>query len=213
MLHVFGDSWAYGSELSADEKPFSYYLSLKLNQNCNNLGRPGISLGHITSIVLANLESITQDDYVVVVIPPDIRWYNMDENYRFHSLSLSKPEYRELLKNYKESWFIYHHNLFIFTLISAITKTTDKLILAHNYGSLVIQQWFKNVIDMKYFLSKNSLTGLLQEDDWKDNYSFERDGPKPELFKGKYFEGKVSHPNQQGHLEIARLIYEKFNEK
>jgi len=213
MLYVFGDSWGYGSELDENEKPFGYYLSVKLNQDYTNYSKPGASLGHITGLVISNADSIKQDDHVVIVIPPDIRWYLIDDDFQFKSLSLSNDDYKKLLRHYNESWFVYHHNLFIYTIITTILTKTSNLVLCHNYGKLVIHEWFKNLIDTKYFLSNKSLTELLLGNLWEDNYSLDFDGPTTDVFQGKYFEGKISHPNLKGHLEITRLIYEKFNEK
>lgn len=213
MLHVFGGSWGYGSELKQHEKPFAYYLGLRLNEPVTNHAKEGRSLGHIFQNVLSNIDNIHKDDYVVVLIPPDVRWYTISDNFNFRSLSLSDKEYQKLIKYYNVPWFQYHHNLFIYNIITIVTSKTTKLIMAHDYGNLVIIDLFKNLIDKKYLLSELSLTKLLVGDDWKNNYNLETDGPEDEIFKGKYFEGNINHPNQKGHMEIARLIYDKFNKK
>lgn len=210
MLYVFGDSWAEGAELTDKEKPFAPYLAEMLNTPYSNLGMCGASLGHILQIVIATVDEISEDDTVVVVIPPDIRWYNIHENYSFNSLLIGMKEYDNTLSI---EWYIYHHNLFIYTIISMVTQKTKNLVLAHNYGKLIIHDWFTNKIDRSYLLNEqHSLTALLGANDWLENYSNtdRKDGPETENFVGKYFEGKLSHPNDLGHQLIAKMIYEKL---
>lgn len=210
MLFVFGDSWAAGAELEDGEKPFAFYLASLLEQPRANLARHGMSLGHIMSVVLENVDKINETDYVVVIVPPDVRWYEIDDDFKFKSLSIHTSDY---IKNYNHAWFIYHHSLFIYTIYSAITSRTKNLILAHNYGKLVIPDTFSNLIDRNYFLSDYSLTHLLIDDEigdaW-DNYNFQQDGPWNDMFRGKYFEGKKQHPNHLGHKQIAKMLYKKF---
>jgi hypothetical protein len=215
MLYVFGDSWAEGAELNDSEKPFAFYLAELLNSECQNLGESGMSLGHILQTVITTVDNLTENDTVVVIIPPDIRWYNIDNQYSFKSLSIGKPEYARLADTLSVEWFIYHHNLFIYTIISMITQKTKNLVLAHNYGQFVIHEWFNNKIDRQYFLSENSLTALLGSDEWLRNYSKHdrKDGPGPEQFFGKYFEGKLTHPNDLGHQQIAKILYDKLQQK
>jgi hypothetical protein len=71
---------------------------------------------------------------------------------------------------------------------------------------------FTNKIDRTYLLSERSLTALLGAPDWLENYSTSdrKDGPAPENFEGKYFEGKDTHPNDLGHRQIAKIIYDKL---
>ncbi len=213
MLHVFGDSWGYGAELKPNEKPFGYYLSLMLNTDFSNSAKQGSSLGHILHTIFKNINQIKNDDYVVVTIPPDVRWYEIDDNYMAKSINLEDRKYQELIEHYNIPWFVYHHNLFIYNIITTITQKTNKLILAHSYGKLITIDLFKDLIDTRYFLSSSSLTKLLTDEEWENNYNLEIDGPQGDVFKGKYFEGNINHPNLLGHKEIARLLNDKFNTK
>ena len=170
---------------------------------------------HILQKIITTVDNLDENDTVVVIIPPDIRWYTIDNQYSFKSLSIGNPQYARLADTLSVEWFIYHHNLFIYTIISMITQKTKNLVLAHNYGKLVIHEWFDNKIDRQYFLSENSLTVLLGSDEWLYNYTKHnrKDGPGPEQFSGKYFEGKHNHPNDLGHLQIAMIIYDKLQQK
>ena len=67
--------------------------------------------------------------------------------------------------------------------------------MAHNFGENMLLDMFKELIDEKYLLSKLSLAELLSVDG---------------TFTGKYFEGKTNHPNQAGHVKIAKLFLEKL---
>lgn len=214
MLYVFGDSWGYGAELNPGEKPFAHALAIRLNQDYTNLSRQGSSLGEITDKVLATTVNITEDDYVVVIVPPDTRWYRVHDGFKVQTIKiLDERKHKELVMSYNIPWFIYHHNLFIYTIISAIVGKTKKLILAHNYGHLVIINTFKHLIDMNYFLSEDSLTKILSGHEWEHNYiTAEMNGPHV-IHPNKYFDGDNVHPNQQGHLEIARLLHDKFIKK
>lgn len=211
MLYVFGDSWGYGAELNPGEKPFAHALAIRLNQDYTNLSRQGSSLGEITDKVLAATVNMTEDDYVVVIVPPDTRWYKVHDGFKVQTIKiLDEKKHKELVMSYNIPWFIYHHNLFIYAIISAVASKTKKLILAHNYGQLVIINTFADLIDMNYFLSEHSLTKILSGHEWENNYvTIDVDGPDV-IHPNKFFDGDNVHPNQAGHLEIARLLYDKF---
>jgi hypothetical protein len=215
MLYVFGDSWAEGAELNDGEKPFTPYLAELLSSEYKNLGMCGASLGHILQTVITTVDQIQENDTVVVVVPPDIRWYTIHDDYSFSSLFIGMPEYTKLAENLSIEWFIYHHNLFIYTIISMVTAKTKNLVLAHNYGELVIHDWFTNKIDRQYLLSNHSLTSLLKAPDWLENYNEHdrKDGPDTKNFSGKYFEGKLNHPNDLGHQQIAKILYDRLQQK
>jgi hypothetical protein len=85
----------------------------------------------------------------------------------------------------------------------------------HNYGLLEIQ--YKDLIDLNYFLTSedNSLTEILNGDnrfDWNYDERILDDGPHTK-FRGKYFEGKIGHPNELGHKRITELVINYFKEK
>lgn len=212
MLHVYGDSWAAGAELNHNENPFAHYLANMLETNYTNNGLNGASLGYILHNLIESSDRIKKNDTVVVIIPPDIRWYRITSNYQCCTLFINNPEYKDLLKYLSIEWFIYHHNLFIYNIISLLKEKTRNFVLAHNYGKLVIHDMFTNKINKKHLLSELSLTALLGGIEWQHNYndSKREDGPGPELFKGQYFQGKITHPNDLGHRKIAELIYEYF---
>jgi hypothetical protein len=212
-LYVFGDSWGAGAELDNTEQHFGIVLSNILHIKCLNYSKQGSSLGEIVSKVVSKSNLIKTNDVVVVIVPPDIRWYNVDNNMHPTTMLSMSDEWHEFAKDKTIEWFIYHHSLFIYTIVSVLKTIGCKFILAHNYGKLELRPDFEKLIDVSSnFLSIDSLTKLLSDEDWTDNYSKEmkNDGPKTEVFKGKYFEGKQWHPNGLGHKRIAELLLERL---
>ena len=43
MIHCYGDSWTYGSDLKDDEIPYPNHLSIRLGEPFINRGKPGNS--------------------------------------------------------------------------------------------------------------------------------------------------------------------------
>ena len=208
----FGDSWAYGAELQKDEYPFIHWLSEHYGCEYINNGREGASMGTITKDVLDNIHLIDTNDIVTVVIPPDIRWYTENDK-KWRDLTKDCSEWKALIKDGKSiEWFVYHHNLFIFAIISALQLCQCRFVLMHNYGNLQIK--YKSIIDVQgHFLSTDNLTSLLNGGNdffWNYDPDFLNDGAHSN-FKGKYFEGCEHHPNELGHKKISNLIINYFN--
>jgi len=206
----FGDSWAEGAGLKPNEKRFGDYLAKFYNAQHLNKGQSGTSLGNILETFSKNAADIKKDDVVVIIIPPDIRWYDM-ENYQFNTLFIGMKEYRRFIANKNIYWFTYHHSVFIYTLIKICKDIDCKFILAHNYGNLEFQNCFQSLIETDYLLdSKKSLTQLLGSNEWKDNYSESLNHDGPPSIEGKYFIKNDNHPNQSGHKLISDLIIKKL---
>ena len=87
-VFCFGDSWARGAELKEFEKPFVHWLSAKLGTSYVNYGEDDNSLGMVLNTIVSKSKEITVDDVVIVIVPPDIRWYDEDGENGFYSLSL-----------------------------------------------------------------------------------------------------------------------------
>lgn len=211
----FGDSWAAGAELRPGQKTFSQLIAEELNVEHTTFSKEGFSLGQIMFSIFQNHESLTKDDIVLVIVPPDTRWYNMNTQTapEMYSIMGGMIEWFEFAKDKPLDWFILHHNLFIYTIQTILSKKGCKFLLAHNYGRLEILPQFKSLIDTDLFLSDKSLTYSLVNSDW-DNYNkLKEDCPPNEYFTGPYFLGNKTHPNQYGHQQIAKLLMEKLNVK
>ena len=78
MIFCFGDSWGAGAELKFNEHPFVHWVAKELGSNYKNFSKEGSSLGIILHTLVEQITAITKNDTVLVIIPPDARWY--DEN-------------------------------------------------------------------------------------------------------------------------------------
>jgi hypothetical protein len=219
-IFCFGDSWAYGSELGKNEYPFVHWVAKLYNCPYKNFGIPGSGLGVILHTLIQVAPKINNSDIVLLVIPPDARWYDQD-NRGFYTLGVHSDSELNLNRNLNTTWigqktlewFRYHHSLFIYTIQKILDDIGCKYILMHNYGTLDYKSYHLK-IDKNKFLSEKSLTQLLNSDssEW-NNYSnniISNFRPPPEIFKGIFFEGCKSHPNEKGHIEIAKYILYKL---
>jgi hypothetical protein len=218
----FGDSFAAGAKLKKDEYPFVHWVANELNLLYENYGKEGSSLGIILHTVIAQLANINKNDIVLVIIPPDSRWYDEDETRGFYSLSIYMIEdyYHKFLNNKTLEWFEYHHALFIYTIQKLLNDIGCYYIMAHNYGRIGGRH-YNLPIDYTRFLNEEDITNLLstKKHVW-DNYprnilpkehQFMHDGPSNLFDKNSiYFLGTDGHPNEHGHKKLAEMFLEKY---
>lgn len=208
-IWCFGDSWGFGSELkfSSGEIPFSQIIANNLGVELNNQSRPNMCLGLITKEVAQTAESFSRDDLVLVVIPPDSRWYT-----EWKTLNYDPSE--KFFVGKSNEWFEYHHQLFIFAICEMLDKKNCGYLLMHNYGKfpLTKSRYCFSTYHNDCFLDQKSLTEILTDSptdrispiDVEKNLS-------SKIFHGPYFEGCISHPNQSGHQYIADKITERLS--
>jgi len=211
-IWCFGDSWGYGSELNLvrGEMPFAGILAKKFNCDLENLSKSGMSLGLITRTISMSLTDILPDDLVLVVIPPDSRWYT---EWRTLSYSSSK----DFFSDKTDQWFQYHHQLFVFAICEMLDKTKCNYLLMHNYGNfpLLESPYCFPAYHQDRFLDKQSLTAILTNTVNDSMMPIEVEishKTKPySIFFGPYFQGCQCHPNQLGHQFIADKIQSKLH--
>ena len=206
-LYCFGDSWGYGSELdfSQGERPFADLVSEKLGYSLKNYSQSNMSLGLITRQISQIAKNINKGDLVLVVIPPDSRWYT-----EWQTLDYKKNDF---FNDKSNEWFEYHHQLFIFAICEILNKTDCYYLLMHNYGKFPLgndDYFFSNLYQEK-FLGKESLTGILTDYHDTDSPIEIETRQGSFIFYGPYFEGCYRHPNQKGHEKIAELIEQKIS--
>jgi len=211
-IMTFGDSWAAGWGLKEGEKTFTNFISDSLQCKEINFSKSSSSLGQILHDLSKNIQNARQSDFVIVVIPPDTRWYTESNNHNFRSMLLGDKDYKNFINDKTDYWFRYHHSLFIHSIYSICKQLNLNYILAHNYGKLEFVKPFNQLIPDCIFLDKvKSLTTLLGGEDYA-NYDLKNDGP-PETVKGKNFIPDDVHPNEKGHKLIAEIILGKIHEK
>ena len=216
MIYCFGDSWGAGAELKKGEKPFVNLF----DKPYKNYSFQGNSYPMIVSQIFDNIHKINNEDIVLVVIPPDIRWMEQNADV-FIPHMLKDDGYLEWVIHKDEYWFRYHASLFTYSIQSALDSIGCTYLFMHNYGGeFTIDKRFKSLINTDNFLDiKKSLTTLLEANDGYQAWQKDKnliDGPVGEspfvelknrkVFNSKYFEGTCNHPNQLGHYRIKELI-------
>jgi hypothetical protein len=220
-LICFGDSWAAGAELNLQkEQPFVHWIAKELNVPYLNYGKQGSSLGIILHTVISQINNINSDDTVIVIIPPDTRWYDENQEQGFYSLmNWQRDDYFKFVNQKTLEWFKYHHAMFIYTIQKILDDIGCRYVLAHNYGQIDEYRKYQLNINFNNFLSEHSLTELLSPApvDWKSypdhlpqSKRYNEDGPTARIFTGQYFQGCECHPNESGHKYIAQLFLEKL---
>ena len=142
----FGDSWCYGSELDKPETQcYTHLLSEKVNSDYINYGWYGSSFSKITSEVFT--KKINKNDFVLVCIPPDIRFMGETKDGKFISLFLkeeiNKSEfiqkqfdyYKEVIVNYT-NWSSYFQLLNLYSLQNYLSNLQVNFLFFINYGNI-----------------------------------------------------------------------------
>lgn len=221
-VFCFGDSFGYGSELKYGQYPFVKWFAEKLNLPYVNYSLPGASLGFILYNLTVKHTKINKDDIVLVIVPPDSRWYDQNKDEGFYSLSnyMIEDYYHKFLNKKTLEWFEYHHSLFIYTIQKILDDIGCYYIMAHNYGRIGGRHYKLN-IDYNKFLSDTDIVNLLASApvEW-NNYPHDAEPPEhqfmhdgmPELRDEQsiYLKGTDGHPNEEGHKFLAELMITKY---
>ena len=184
-----------------------------------NLSLPNLSLGLILKKISETAKHIKSSDLVLVVIPPDCRWY-VESNGQWSTLEYEKNQ--KFYMTVTNEWFLYHNQLFIYSIGKILEDIKCDFMFMHNYGKFPLSNngnYYFSLAFKEKFLSEKSLTSLLIADSnktilAKDNHLSPIDVEKfqNKIFYGAYFEGKEYHPNQKGHEYIANLILNKLQQ-
>ena len=214
QIICFGDSWGSALE-SPGAKPFPEHVALSLNVPCKNYAKGGSGLGLILHTLVDKINYITKETLVLIVIPPDFRWYSESEKGFYSLRDYCSTEYAVFFKNKTSEWFRYHHALFIFTIQKILEEKNCPYIMMHNFGQLDYSK-YGLAIDSNKFLSKKSLHELLTPIEFSPWNSYpstlsQPNGPDEFFFRGPYFEGSQYHPNASGHEKIAELLLQFLN--
>lgn len=217
----FGDSWSYGYENeNPHETNFVKFFAEKHDMEYENYSTCGNSLPLVFYDFLDKCGSIDKDDYVLIILPPDIRWFKYD-NGTYTVLHLNN------FKDYASTKYFYmlhdveffkdNHLVYILSLQKMLREIGCKFVMMLNYGELDKKHRGYDYIDYSHimFNGDRSLTQYLSTSYHPifPNYNDYRDGPWIKNFSGQYFEGNETHPNELGQREIAELITQFFVDK
>jgi len=223
VIYCFGDSWGYGSELDlTKEKPFVNLIAEDLNISFKNKSVEGASFGQITHDIINHCE-FNLEDFVLVIVPPDVRWYYENIDNKISSLwvpdeslfnddtidEIRKSELSLYVNTitHRKIWYEYHQSLFLFVLQEFFKEKHVHFLFVHNYGKLKIYESFNNLLLKENFLDLDrSLTSILTNLEDINLIENQTDGPTKNMFIGEFFEGNGYHPNQLGHYEIKNIL-------
>lgn len=207
MFWVFGDSWAEGYGLKKGEKNFSKWIEEFTGEKVANYGKAASSLGDITFNLLKHSEAFSQGDKLIVVTPPDIRWYQIINKTHATSLFEGMTKYDDFLEDKNKHWFTYHHNLFSMTIVNKALEKGMSVVLMRNFGDLDLWDWSKNVILPHILDKEQSLTEMLTDKKYNlksglDTFEIKqiKEIPHPNFIPGD------NHPNETGHKIIAKKV-------
>ena len=227
-IFCFGDSFGAGSGLKYFEKPFVHWFSIFFHSSYTNFSVPGNSLGVILHEIVNQKKNIKKDDIVLVVVPPDTRWYDENQDKGFFSVMNWMPEYRRNLGEKTLEWFIYHNALFIYTAQKILDEVGCQYIMIFAYGNNDDREKLRKYnlsIDYEKFYHKTisdiignvDLEWPVFPDHLPLTHQFNVDAPNPIKEKpyptSKYHVSDSDHhPNELGHKLIAQKLYEKYCE-
>jgi len=131
----------------------------------------GASFGKITNTVIKDLgtQKFDSKTLILIIIPPDVRWYDQDgpdEEELFSDISSSDKDYIPILgRNKGTFWFRWHWSLFLYTLHSMLNQKEIPFITMHNWGKMSedLLPVYEDLIDWNKHLSRDSLSQLLNE--------------------------------------------------
>jgi hypothetical protein len=212
-LLSFGDSWAYGSELPENSKTYNQLIADKFNVSHACYAIPATSVEHLllqlktainqevnlnNSLAIFTLTSPTRSIYFDNGIPKEIHIRNED---------LTSKNY------FKYQWSDELDYLKLNTVILALQKICKEYNI-HDYyvcGFNRIDIDYPGIdITKIYDQGKNHLAGLLNSqlplvDNIEHIMDFSIDKTNPFIFPN------LCHPNQNGHIEIFKILYSWIN--
>ena len=210
-LLSFGDSWAYGSELSENSKTYNQLIADKFNVSHACYAIPATSVEHLllqlktainqevdlnNSLAIFTLTSPTRSIYFDNGIPKEIHIRNEDL----------------ISKNYfKYQWSNELDHLKLNTVILALQKICKEFNINDYYvcGFNRIAITYPGIdITKIYTQGKIHLADLLkcqQPVNIVNNMDFSIDKTNP------FISPNICHPNQNGHIKIAEILYSWIN--
>lgn len=228
-VYCFGDSNGAGADLNPGEKPFIHWFSKELGLGYQNYSENGASLGIIQHRLIINHKKITKDDIVLIVIPPDTRWYDQNKKAGFYSLVNYDIEdyYTKFLNKKTLEWFEYHHTLFTYTIQQILNNIGCYYIMFLSAGRLGGSHYELD-IDYNTFLSNEDMLNFLSKEKviW-DNYPHHLQPEEHQfMYNGAPWGSwdltspligsdgdpteKGGHPTELGHKYISNMLLEKY---
>jgi hypothetical protein len=229
LLVGFGDSWTFGSELDRpQEQNWLAHLGRKLNAETLNLSCPASSIGHLQVQLFDFIkQSEHYEDYkkiFMVGLTGPTRYLSYsnqleefinitpDANYRSGGIhhsgrppevvrdfgTMSREIYK-LAECVEYNSFLAAQTVFAFQQY-CINNDIDSLYFS--YFEHIDWHQFNNIIDARTIHNQTITRTLTGQE-----YSL------PEITTNQFFVGKLFHPNQQGHIQIAEILNDLYTKK
>jgi hypothetical protein len=224
VLVAFGDSWTFGSELDIPrEDPWPTHLARLINAESVNMGVPASGIGHI---VLQFFNFLKQEQYQT---HKKVFMVGLSGATRYLSYSNQHDEFVDITT---EAVYRTQHihpsggppptlnaefNILSTETYKRVQHTTWDTFLAAQVIAL-IQNYCKNQNIKCYFFSYFDKIDFTQFDYILDQSTIQTQ-TITEVLTGKlytqgvmdhpYFEGKLFHPNLNGHKQIAKILYDQ----
>ena len=221
LLVAFGDSWTFGSELDIPRQdPWPTHLAKKLQAESINLGTPASGIGHLTVqlfdfikrkhtgriIFMVGLSGATRylsysnrlQEFVNITPEANYRTGNIHESGRPPEVvqefgTLAGEMYR-MVECEEYNKFLATQTVFLF---QQYCKNNGIDVLFFSYFDTV--KFESDIIDTN-LIYPSTITRALTGQEYE----------LPAVRDNKYFQGKLFHPNIQGHERIAELLYEQY---
>jgi hypothetical protein len=221
VLVTFGDSWTFGSELDIPwQQPWGYHLANTMGHEFCNMGTPASGIGHLVVQLFDFLKKEEYNDYKKVFA------VGLSGNSRYLSYSARLDEFVNITPeaNYRTG------NIHFsgkppgdLPELTTLQYQTYQMVSCDNYNRFLLTQTlflFENYcklngIDVIYFsyfdyLEPDISVNLYPQTITKTLVGHEYD---QNLIKdNEYFVGKLFHPNIQGHIRIAEILKEYYDQ-
>jgi hypothetical protein len=221
VVVTFGDSWTFGSELDIPrEQPWGYHLANSMGASFCNMGVPSSGIGHL---VVQLFDFIKKDEYKN---HKKIFAVGLSGNARYLSYSERLDEFINITPeaNYRTGDIHFSGRPpEVVNEFTTLQYQTYQLVSCDNYNKFLLTQTlflFENYcklnnIDVIYFsyfdyLEPNISVNLYPQSITKVLVGHEY---SPSMIKNsEYFEGKLFHPNIKGHIRIAEILKEYYDQ-
>jgi lysophospholipase L1-like esterase len=223
LIVGFGDSWTYGSELEFPQQQcWVTQVANLVNADYKNLGTPASSIGYLTNqlfdfikqkpndckiIFMVGLTGLTRylsysnalQEFINITPEANYRTTNIPVNGRPPDIVI---EFGTLASEMYRMVECVEYNQFI---------ATQAVALFQNYCSRCnIDVIFFSYFDLCTFDSALVDTSLI----YPTTLTYALTGQEydiPKIRDNEYFQGKLFHPNKQGHTKIAELLKDFYD--
>lgn len=208
-LMVFGDSWAWGSELGPDEMPFGQLLAMRMGSAYKNFSECSTSIPHL---ILQFRDAV---EYLGDELPGtlclfflssphrDLLWDSSKEPKELH-INPSHPDDTDVLwysKIHTNELATYRINTTLLALMNLCAQ--HKVIDRYVWGWETIELWPEIPRDRFYDLGRSTVLDMF--DDIPDAQDINDYASRK---NNLYIYPNSGHPNQLGHRLIAEKLHD-----